>query len=140
MLKNSHLRADIISAVDEAKESQILIPSATPTKPGPDLIPRRPLPNGKLTQTKSDPNLPHGTTRTGKPYSASSRSPTAISPIPRHLLPGANLPHTKQESQTSKKRKASVPDVAVGYMTTVQEGQLDSRRRYVITWKPQKGG
>lgn len=49
------------------------------------------------------------------------------SPTGRRMLPAAHLA-LKKETATLNKRKASVADLGLGPMTTVQEGCLDSRR------------
>lgn len=57
-------------------------------------------------------------------------SQTAIASKPdlRRMTSHPNLVMRKPELLSSKKRKASVPDVSIGPMTTVQEGLLDSRK------------
>lgn len=57
-----------------------------------------------------------------------SQAATSASPKLRHMPSHPNLMTRKPELLSSKKRKASVPDVSLGPMTTVQEGLLDSRK------------
>lgn len=61
-------------------------------------------------------------------------SQTAIASKPdlRRMTSHPNLAMRKPEILSSKKRKASVPDVSIGPMTTVQEGLLDSREWIAI--------
>lgn len=66
------------------------------------------------------------TSRVAEPLCC-SRSATIPSSPNRHMLPGANFA-PKKEVASSNKRKASVPDLGLGTMTTVQEGCLDSRK------------
>lgn len=62
------------------------------------------------------------------PSQAAITSRPNLRPMASH----PNLTTRKPELLSSKKRKASVPDVNIGPMTTVQEGLLDSRKYIAI--------